>query len=266
MSTHSATLVSPSLSSTNGPASCPQTVPDDFAYLALIPAVAALLNLPQTGITTVMVKGIPFSCTQRLLLRAWQSANILNGVTLMYLPVDRKRRTNLGYCFVDFTNALLALQFCSAVGETRLEGLRCRKPLSTAPARVQGFAANFRSFLTTFAQSNRLPDHVPLLFDPDTGTEVVHRLSRQRSVVLHDRRCSVAAMGSRLLRLVHDAVGCEHLARVVVGLAVQESGEQHEYLYDLLQSLHTRKQVVEFVHEKVSGLGQFCWMVDNAAN
>mmetsp|Transcript_30624 Transcript_30624/g.64979 ORF Transcript_30624/g.64979 Transcript_30624/m.64979 type:complete len:257 (-) Transcript_30624:344-1114(-) len=146
---------------------------DEPAAQDLAPALVALLQRPEAGNTTVMVKNIPFSCTQRLVLRHWSRQGLTGAVDLFYLPMDLKRKVNMGYAFANFTSEAHAQQFCATVDGLRLEEFRKAKPLKTCVARVQGFNANFRNFRKSSNIGTRqVPEYRPIVLDPSTRAEI----------------------------------------------------------------------------------------------
>jgi len=121
----------------------------------------------------VMLKNVPFACTQGLLLRLLRRAGAMAGLDLFYLPMDLKKKINMGYAFANFTSEAHAQQFSQVVDGLRLEEFRKSKPLKTCVARVQGFNANFRNFRKSSNIGTRhVPEYRPVIVDPDTGAEI----------------------------------------------------------------------------------------------
>mmetsp|Transcript_24078 Transcript_24078/g.58519 ORF Transcript_24078/g.58519 Transcript_24078/m.58519 type:complete len:343 (+) Transcript_24078:38-1066(+) len=190
-------------------------------------AVRALLSAPAEGTTTVTVHNIPGKCTPRLVLRAWRTEGLLEGLNLFYLPMDFKKKTALGQCYLNFATEVQAAQFRSQVDGT-VAGLRTKKPVAAYAARLQGFRANFREFWNSLPELARaVPEFLPIIFDAETGGEVP--LSSwgppPRRAARPPAKARGEDLGARLFQAVSRVVD-EHTARMVVGHAVQAPPRQ----------------------------------------
>mmetsp|Transcript_14246 Transcript_14246/g.30793 ORF Transcript_14246/g.30793 Transcript_14246/m.30793 type:complete len:318 (+) Transcript_14246:36-989(+) len=139
----------------------------------LSPTLIRLLDRPFAGSTTVMVQNIPNQFTQRLLLRVWREMGFGRCLDLLYLPMDFRKKCNLGYAFVNFCTTDQVEAFRLLIDGTKLPHFKSSKLIVTAEARVQGFAANFDSFRNSLVMArNVAPEYQPMIFDPTTGAEV----------------------------------------------------------------------------------------------
>jgi len=165
----------PSCSGRSSPTTAPTATPAESVdpWAGFAPALQRLLRRPAAGQTTVMLKNVPFACTQGLLLRLLRRAGAMAGLDLFYLPMDLKKKINMGYAFANFTSEAHAQQFCATVDGLRLEEFRKAKPLKTCVARVQGFNANFRNFRKSSNIGTRhVPEYRPVIVDPETASEI----------------------------------------------------------------------------------------------
>jgi len=168
--------ITASAATTASPCSTPRSVVSSECSTeasGLCPTLKRLLARPSVGATTIMVRNIPNKYSQRLLLKAWRDMGFDKCIDLFYLPMDFRKRANLGYCFANFTTEEEAMRFCRQVSGYQLPLFNSKKVLATGVAHVQGFEANFRNFCNTPKMSgNVAPEFQPLIFDPATGAEV----------------------------------------------------------------------------------------------
>jgi hypothetical protein len=99
-----------------------------------------------TDVTTVMMKNLPNEVTQHMLLLLLDNSGFLHSFDFMYLPIDPDTKTNKGFAFINFTNADLALTFRMLFEGQRLDNFKSDKPMSVAPAALQGFDANYAQY------------------------------------------------------------------------------------------------------------------------
>mmetsp|Transcript_33270 Transcript_33270/g.70352 ORF Transcript_33270/g.70352 Transcript_33270/m.70352 type:complete len:337 (-) Transcript_33270:470-1480(-) len=199
----------------------------EFNDVKLPPAVRALLSAPAEGTTTITVHHIPGKCTPRLVLRAWRTEGLLEGLNLFYLPMDFKKKTALGQCYLNFATEEQATLFRGRV-DGRLAGLRTKQPVAAYAARLQGFSANFREFWNSLPEIARgVPEFLPIIFDDETAGEV--SLSSwgppPRRAPRPAARARAEDLGGKLFQAVSRVVD-EHTARMVVGHAMQAPQRQ----------------------------------------
>jgi len=98
-----------------------------------------------------------------------------NGLfDFLYLPVDIKKGTNVGYGFVNFLDPVHAIAFRKAFNHTFLEARsRPQKdPLCVHPASTQGYEANRAHFSKTKTGHKTNPQFSPLYFPGGSWDQV----------------------------------------------------------------------------------------------
>lgn len=195
------------------------------------PVLQKLLERPEAGNTTVMVRNIPNKYTQRMLLKIFKQEvgeGFRRSIDLFYLPIDFKNKTNLGYCFVNFATEENAALFRAAVNGLSLSLFKSTKILTTDPARVQGFEANFTNFRNSAVMGKSVaPEYQPVIFDPETGVEVpfpggqgslksTKKAATKKTVAKKAAPVDIDVLGKRLFTKVRFCVD-EFMARMIVG-------------------------------------------------
>jgi hypothetical protein len=136
-------------------------------------ALLRLLARAEAGQTTVMVRNIPNKWKQRRVLKVCEELGFAHSVDLLYMPLDFRTGTNLGYCFVNFLQEEIAVAFRAVLDVTPIPTSKTGKLFATATARVHGFANNFRAFRSNVVMSKDLgADQLPLIIDPVHGVEI----------------------------------------------------------------------------------------------
>mmetsp|Transcript_49860 Transcript_49860/g.132405 ORF Transcript_49860/g.132405 Transcript_49860/m.132405 type:complete len:778 (-) Transcript_49860:127-2460(-) len=142
--------------------------------------------------TTVMLQSIPNSCTRDQLMDRL-NYEFAGTFDFLYLPIDFKTNSNVGYAFINFKDMSACCRFASTFHGVEaslcLPGFHSEKVCHVTPARVQGLEANVHRL----RQSNigdqlaGHPDWQPLIFD-DSGVPtaflVSHRSSRSSLVAM----------------------------------------------------------------------------------
>lgn len=95
--------------------------------------------LLREGATTFMVRNIPMSCTQEMLVEEWP---VDGSYDLLYLPRSSGGKANLGYAFINLASSEEARAFYARWHKRRLPLLDTEKHLLISRAEVQGFHAN----------------------------------------------------------------------------------------------------------------------------
>mmetsp|Transcript_21159 Transcript_21159/g.46476 ORF Transcript_21159/g.46476 Transcript_21159/m.46476 type:complete len:334 (+) Transcript_21159:74-1075(+) len=272
---------SPCLSPSDSPRSIQAQEGDDLS-----PALRRLLARPAAGNTTIMVRNVPNKYTQRMLLKVWKGMGFARAIDLFFLPVDLRDKANLGYCFVNFVSEEQARLFCEKVDGMKLSIFRSWKILETAEARVQGFAAALHNFRNSSAVACRVaPEFRPVIFDPETGSEVPFPESR-KSATASTRAAppaspsaavaaapapaprkqpapTVAALGARLFTCVSTVLD-EVTARMVTGQVVQGyqmAGQRAELQARVEQAEQSTEDLQALVQEAFHHLMQAGWLV-----
>lgn len=102
-------------------------------------------------ITTMQIRNIPNRCTKDEVVRHVDELGFVNQYNLFHMPLDRKRKSNLGYAFINFLEPETALMFQKTMKGTCVTGDRvqqnCRKACTVAPAAVQGLENYIRNLV-----------------------------------------------------------------------------------------------------------------------
>eukprot|EP00405_Crypthecodinium_cohnii_P021865 CAMPEP_0206465952 /NCGR_PEP_ID=MMETSP0324_2-20121206/28154_1 /ASSEMBLY_ACC=CAM_ASM_000836 /TAXON_ID=2866 /ORGANISM="Crypthecodinium cohnii, Strain Seligo" /LENGTH=290 /DNA_ID=CAMNT_0053938945 /DNA_START=17 /DNA_END=890 /DNA_ORIENTATION=+ len=91
------------------------------------------------GMTTLMVRNIPSSYTQEMLVDEWAPTN---NFDFLYLPRSGAGQSNLGYAFINFPTEDEALAFKNAWHKKGLADSVSRKIMNISAADIQGLRAN----------------------------------------------------------------------------------------------------------------------------
>lgn len=117
-------------------------------------------------VTTVMIRGIPRHWTQQTLLKTVADEGFEEQVDFLYVPSDGKQReakANVGYGFVNFHDAELALKFRNSFDGRVLHHHTPRnKAVRVHPASIQGYDANVAYFMDKKTADH--PSFSPLIF------------------------------------------------------------------------------------------------------
>ncbi|CAN6471881.1 unnamed protein product [Victoria cruziana] len=95
--------------------------------------------------TTLMIKNIPNKYTSKMLLAAIDEHH-RGTYDFIYLPIDFKNKCNVGYAFINMTDALHIVSFYEAFNGKKWEKFNSEKVASLAYARIQGKAALIAHF------------------------------------------------------------------------------------------------------------------------
>lgn len=130
------------------------------------------------GVTTVMLRNIPSSCTRDQLLQVL-TQRMKGAIDFLYMPTNFKRRTNVGYAFINFRAAEDCAQFVEQVHksdpETLFPGMSGTPngeptiPLEVRKAHYQGSEENVRRLQSSQVMWELLDflDWLPILIDPE---------------------------------------------------------------------------------------------------
>ncbi|KAL7086258.1 hypothetical protein ACP275_14G328400 [Erythranthe tilingii] len=124
--------------------------------------------------TTVMIKNIPNQLRRDYMLEFIDL--YCNQYSLeydfLYLPMDFRKRDNLGYCFVNFTSAAAAEKFKQVIHkyewgtvQTGCGLITSNKVCETTWARIQGKQSLLRRFQASKFDCDKL-DYLPVVLDP----------------------------------------------------------------------------------------------------
>ncbi|KAI4367260.1 hypothetical protein MLD38_023018 [Melastoma candidum] len=131
------------------------------------------------GETTVMIRNIPNKYTRELLIEFLdnhcgvanrdevdeQEEGFVSAYDFIYLPLDLRKKLNLGYAFVNFTDPRAAWRFYKAANAKKWQLFQSKKISEIASARLQGkdrLVDHFEN--TVFACESE--EFLPLTFSP----------------------------------------------------------------------------------------------------
>ena len=124
-------------------------------------------DLPKSQMTSLMIRNVPVTLTQREALHLFLDAFTKEAIDFFYLPTDisKKERLGLGFCFVNFVSAEAAAEFRRAfTGRPLLAG---GFPLAISTAAVQGLAQNIENVrLNPTVRRIKNPEYLPLTKNP----------------------------------------------------------------------------------------------------
>jgi hypothetical protein len=128
------------------------------------------------GVTTLLVRNIPFRMTQRRLAEIWPPENTWN---ILHMPWSMAQQRRASYVFINFVSYSAVAKFIQAwQGKVLRAGPRSR-PLDIRPADVQGFWANLHHIHLKLSSSGdindkRSSDFKPIIFGSDGELLDVH--------------------------------------------------------------------------------------------
>jgi len=115
-----------------------------------------------TGKTTAMVRNIPSCYTQKDLLAELDARGWDETYDFFYLPFDQQKKTNCGYCFMNFKDPSFTAALHQALDGAQLAKGRGRKRLQVVPAVTQGYGPNLEHFQHSAVLNHHRPEHAPL--------------------------------------------------------------------------------------------------------
>lgn len=121
-----------------------------------------------SGITTLMIRGIPCSFTQEDLLSIVDSAGLKGKYNFFYMPRGGTTGSNLGYVFINFTETIHAWTCAFTFNGIKLNPSRSAKTCTVNPADIQGIPALRKHFRRTVV--NRGPNG-PIFFRQQRSSE-----------------------------------------------------------------------------------------------
>lgn len=129
--------------------------------------------MPESEMTTVMIRNIPNKYTQRMVLQVLRHHGFGRCFDFIYLPIDFRNRANVGYGFVNFVKPIYARQFAEMFEGMMLPGAKSRKVLQIGFAKTQGLEANIDQLRQSAVMTAHVaPEFKPLMFNPNTGDEM----------------------------------------------------------------------------------------------
>ncbi|OVA19176.1 RNA recognition motif 2 [Macleaya cordata] len=92
-------------------------------------------------------------------------SSILSAYDFLYLPMDFKKRLNLGYAFVNFTSSVAAMRFYRSFDNYNWEVFQTSKICKICPARIQGKDRLIGRFKHSCFECDT-DDFLPVVFSP----------------------------------------------------------------------------------------------------
>jgi len=125
-------------------------------------ATKGVFKGPTEPLTTLMVRNIPLSYTNEMLLEEWPNSGQYD---LLYLPFNCALDQNLTYAFINFVHPDDALAFMSRWHKSRLSKHTSRKPLNVSYASVQGRTKNLLQLKRKRVWRIKFREGFPLVFE-----------------------------------------------------------------------------------------------------
>jgi len=109
------------------------------------------VELAEPVITTMQIRNIPNRCTREEVLQHVDGMGFAESYDLFHMPMDKKRKSNLGYAFINFLKPETASTFVKSMKGTVVVGERvqqsCKKACTVAPAAVQGLESYIKNLV-----------------------------------------------------------------------------------------------------------------------
>jgi len=125
------------------------------------------------GDTTIMLRNIPNKYTRSMVVEQLNLAGYRGLYDFLYLPVDLKDKSNLGYMFLNFRTpgacSRFRTEYNGVPAVDKFPGFNSSKVCAVSPARIQGCEQNVRRLQGSkmMEQLSQIPEGLPCLFDPD---------------------------------------------------------------------------------------------------
>jgi len=105
--------------------------------------------------TTIMIRNIPNRYTRRMLIRELGNLGFAGTFDFLYTPIDKGTLCNVGYAFVNFTNAQWAARCMETLENYSFKKQRKArgKIASISIAHIQGLEANVKHYENTVVNS-----------------------------------------------------------------------------------------------------------------
>lgn len=150
----------------------------------------ALAGMGLSGCTTVMIRNIPTTFTQKDLMQELCNCRFGGTFDFIYVPADSRKRKNRGIAFVNFTSASAASEFYHGVHGTKSSDLNGAKEIFVTPADVQGYEENVRRFAAELAAKKEVVN-LPILLrpTPQVGPTTALPQIQRRTMPMMCRAC-----------------------------------------------------------------------------
>jgi RNA recognition motif-containing protein len=110
-----------------------------------------------------MLRNIPNRCSHRALITELEALSFAGLFDFVYIPLDHRTMSNVGYAFVNFVNAETAAAAMKAFETHRFKQKKAGKRVAASVAYVQGLEANMRHYERSAAGNSRLRQRRPIV-------------------------------------------------------------------------------------------------------
>lgn len=133
--------------------------------------------------TTVMIRNIPNRFSQTHMVERLGELGFKDTFDFLYIPLDLGTMSNVGYAFVNFTDAIWAAKCMHELPGSQLTRKRGGgKVIATSTAYLQGLEANLQHYDKSAVKSARLRQRRPVVlsgFPRDPDIEAIRRYGQQ---------------------------------------------------------------------------------------
>eukprot|EP00811_Abedinium_folium_P032901 NODE_5908_length_1722_cov_13.201254.p1 GENE.NODE_5908_length_1722_cov_13.201254~~NODE_5908_length_1722_cov_13.201254.p1 ORF type:complete len:447 (-),score=93.05 NODE_5908_length_1722_cov_13.201254:205-1545(-) len=99
-------------------------------------------------VTTVMIHNVPNRCRRHALVRELTALGFKGKYDFLYLPIDRRTASSVGYAFVNFPAPENAVRFMAVMNGHQFQGCK-RRVAHTTAAHMQGLRENLSHYNKT---------------------------------------------------------------------------------------------------------------------
>lgn len=117
------------------------------------------------AMTTVMIRSIPNRCSQHELIAELEAAGFQGCFDFLYIPLDVRTMSNVGFAFVNFTQPAQALRCMRELPKHHFKRQKAGKAVAVLPAHMQGLEANLRHYEKTAVNTSRLRQRRPVVMN-----------------------------------------------------------------------------------------------------
>jgi len=145
--------------------------------------------------TTAMLRNIPNRYTQATLLQVIDSTGFEQEYDFFYLPMDTQNRTNVGYCFINFTTPAGLEKFMDTFVGYSFNDHSSSKIARVTPAHIQGFIENIRHFSNRAVAQSRNSQYRPIVIHQGIHMDITEAYELLCSVQGDTGKLSARAAG-----------------------------------------------------------------------
>jgi len=148
----------------------------------------ALAGLGLSGCTTVMIRHISTTFTQKDLMQELCTCGCAGVFDFIYVPGDSRRRKNRGIGFVNFTSKKAASEFYKQFHGAKSTQLSNGKEISVTPADLQGYEKNAERFAREYSAHEEVLNP-PILLRAYSSVGTGTSLPQTQPQLGHDVQC-----------------------------------------------------------------------------